>query len=199
MVVFDPQVAELVINFDLARDIDTLRREGSHEGHHLADELQFDDDGRCHLCQTLQGGDRTHRCWSQFICPWCSFNLADVQADRRTCTNPQCEFWVLISEIEHYYARQKCGRHGPTFFCDECSPPLFREFDVLSGKKFFDITTDDLSTIKRFELKAALQESVKLQSHYAEQLNMHDGGERRGFATAREWVERLKETGTIKT
>lgn len=34
----------------------------------------------------------------------------------------------------------------------------------------------------------ALEESVKLQSHYAELLNMHDGGERRGFRSAKAWI-----------
>jgi hypothetical protein len=29
----------------------------------LADQLQFDDSGRCELCGELQGGDRKHRCW----------------------------------------------------------------------------------------------------------------------------------------
>lgn len=43
----------------------------------------------------------------------------------------------------------------------------------------------------------ALDESVKLQSHYATLLNLHDGGERRPFASADEWIARLKETGTL--
>lgn len=36
----------------------------------------------------------------------------------------------------------------------------------------------------------ALTESVKLQSHYAELLNMHDGGKRMTF-TAESWIERM--------
>ena len=44
----------------------------------------------------------------------------------------------------------------------------------------------------------ALQESLKLQSHYAELLNMYDGGKRIGFKTIDEWIDRLKVTGTIK-
>lgn len=47
-------------------------------------------------------------------------------------------------------------------------------------------------------LQIALAESVKLQSHYATLLNMHDGGERRPFATVEAWIERLRETGKIK-
>jgi hypothetical protein len=38
----------------------------------------------------------------------------------------------------------------------------------------------------------ALDESLKLQSHYAALLNMHDGGQRKGFANAEEWIERLE-------
>lgn len=42
------------------------------------------------------------------------------------------------------------------------------------------------------ELSAALDASVTLQSHYAELLNMHDGGKRMTFTTAT-WLARLKE------
>jgi hypothetical protein len=37
----------------------------------------------------------------------------------------------------------------------------------------------------------ALERSVKLQSHYAELLNMHDGGQRLQFASADAWLARL--------
>lgn len=47
------------------------------------------------------------------------------------------------------------------------------------------------------DLRTALEESVKLQSHYAELLNMHDGGRRIGFANADAWIRRLRETGTL--
>lgn len=43
------------------------------------------------------------------------------------------------------------------------------------------------------DLRAALEESVKLQSHYAELLNMHDGGQRMCFDDADAWLERLRE------
>ena len=46
-------------------------------------------------------------------------------------------------------------------------------------------------------LRVALEESVKLQSHYAELLNFHDGGERMGFENAKAWMERLHALGTI--
>jgi hypothetical protein len=44
----------------------------------------------------------------------------------------------------------------------------------------------------------ALNESLKLQAHYAELLNMHDGGQRKIFNTIQDWTDRLVETKTIK-
>lgn len=43
------------------------------------------------------------------------------------------------------------------------------------------------------ELKKALEESVRLQSHYAGLLNMYDNGERREFENAQAWIDRLNE------
>lgn len=43
------------------------------------------------------------------------------------------------------------------------------------------------------ELHRALDESVKLQSHYAGLLNQYDGGQRLQFADADEWIKRLAE------
>ncbi len=39
----------------------------------------------------------------------------------------------------------------------------------------------------------ALDESVKLQAHYATLLNQHDGGEREVFASTEAWMARLDE------
>jgi hypothetical protein len=41
----------------------------------------------------------------------------------------------------------------------------------------------------------ALEESVRLQSHYAKLLNMHDGGERIVFDSSESWLRRLDEVG----
>lgn len=46
-------------------------------------------------------------------------------------------------------------------------------------------------------LVKAIEASVKLQTHYAELLNMHDGGERIGFASADEWINRLHECKSL--
>jgi hypothetical protein len=39
--------------------------------------------------------------------------------------------------------------------------------------------------------REALEESVKLQSHYAALLNQYDGGNRRGFASSQAWIDRI--------
>ena len=49
----------------------------------------------------------------------------------------------------------------------------------------------------RLELMTALTESVKLQSHYAELLNMYDAGERMTFDSAERWIDRLREVGIL--
>ena len=48
------------------------------------------------------------------------------------------------------------------------------------------------------EIWNALEESVKLQSHYAALLNQYDGGNRIGFADAEAWCNRLDELNRKK-
>ena len=45
------------------------------------------------------------------------------------------------------------------------------------------------------KLEAALKQSVELQSHYAELLNMYDGGQRLTFANVEAWLDRLASVG----
>ena len=47
------------------------------------------------------------------------------------------------------------------------------------------------------DLKIALDESLRLQSHYAKLLNQYDGGKRKSFKTIKAWISRLRKTGTI--
>jgi len=42
-------------------------------------------------------------------------------------------------------------------------------------------------------LQYGLNESVKLQSHYAELLNMYDHGERIQFDTSEDWLQRIEQ------
>lgn len=45
------------------------------------------------------------------------------------------------------------------------------------------------------EVWKALERLVQLQSHYADLLNMHDGGQRIAFKSAAEWLLRLRKMG----
>lgn len=47
------------------------------------------------------------------------------------------------------------------------------------------------------DLRIALDEAIKLQSHYAVLLNIHDGGKRVGFVDGAAWIARLRETGAL--
>lgn len=53
------------------------------------------------------------------------------------------------------------------------------------------------TSCKPSDLSVALEESLKLQSHYAELLNTYDGGSRIGFASTSEWIARLRECGKL--
>jgi hypothetical protein len=57
------------------------------------------------------------------------------------------------------------------------------------GQKFFDAVASELE-----ELQRGLDESVKLQSHYAGLLNIWDGGKRTVFPDSEDWLKRLRKT-----
>lgn len=44
-------------------------------------------------------------------------------------------------------------------------------------------------------LRGGLEASLKLQSHYADLLNMYDGGKRMKFFNALEWLKRITKLG----
>ena len=56
----------------------------------------------------------------------------------------------------------------------------------------------NLMHVSRTDLIIALRESVKLQSHYADLLNLSDGGSRLQFNSAEDWVKRLMDCDTIR-
>lgn len=64
----------------------------------------------------------------------------------------------------------------------------------MKSENWFPNDTPDECMIYVKELERALQESIKLQSHYAKLLNIHDGGERLIFKDVSSWKERLNET-----
>lgn len=47
-------------------------------------------------------------------------------------------------------------------------------------------------------LRTALEESIKLQSHYALLLNEYDNGKRLIFLDAKDWIDRLNELGKLE-
>lgn len=49
------------------------------------------------------------------------------------------------------------------------------------------------------QIVKALEESLKLQSHYASLLNMYDGGKRIEFKSVDEFMNRLKESTGLET
>jgi hypothetical protein len=76
-----------------------------------------------------------------------------------------------------------------------CDKPLSNDHETLAQvpavKELLKMAVDfQQPRIK--ELETALRESVKLQSHYAGLLNMHDGGSRMTFASPEAWIERLR-------
>ena len=54
------------------------------------------------------------------------------------------------------------------------------------------VKTMDVLSKQIVELHEALDTSIKFQSHYAELLNMHDGGERIIFKNSEQWIKRLQ-------
>ena len=59
-----------------------------------------------------------------------------------------------------------------------------RAYEILEGQ----LARTEAETVK---IRHALTESVKLQAHYGELLNMHDGGQRMIFQTVEAWLARL--------
>ena len=100
-----------------------------------------------------------------------------------------------------------------SFVCDKCNFQLEKatilaatgEIGVREGGEEPDNCPNDGDPMRRMtwkeayensakhshEMMLALIESVKLQSHYASLLNMHDGGKRREFTCPAEWIQRL--------
>lgn len=67
--------------------------------------------------------------------------------------------------------------------------PQPRDYIGGSNANILHDATERITTLTN-----ALEESVKLQSHYARILNDYDGGQRREFDSAEQWIERLEQT-----
>lgn len=77
------------INRTLAVEVDALRQGGS-EDQIRADRIQFDEFGRCHFCEELRGGNRSHRCWE--------LSLADLA---RTLPYSKSDLEQVRDRIQH--------------------------------------------------------------------------------------------------
>jgi hypothetical protein len=108
---------------------------------------------------------------ASFVCGQCGFQL-----EKRS-----------ISAVTGAVGIRKGGEDGDV--CPNDGQPLRRKM----WKEAFEECTES-----SHEVMLALIESVKLQSHYADLLNMHDGGTRMQFSCAADWIQRLKATGTIQ-
>lgn len=62
---------------------------------------------------------------------------------------------------------------------------------MVEDRQMVDDARLDRAEIKR--LRHSLEESVKLQSHYAGLLNAYDGGKRMQFIDSDAWITRLRE------
>ena len=69
--------------------------------------------------------------------------------------------------------------------------------DMDADKLYAGLLDDHESEVVLSQVKVALTESVKLQTHYAGLLNAYDGGGRVEFSSADAWIKRLKELGKI--
>ena len=92
--------------------------------------------------------------------------FAAPQSDHLTDTSPEG-----VAEIKRVF--EHCGE-------DTCRGFVEALIDALERER-----------ARVAKLEAGLQQSVELQSHYAELLNMHDGGQRLAFANAEAWLDRL--------
>jgi hypothetical protein len=73
-------------------------------------------------------------------------------------------------------------------------PEMLSEFRNIHAEG--EAVSETLRRLLRIAVPA-LAASVKLQSHYASLLNMHDGGERITFSDLTDWIGRLVVTGDL--
>lgn len=103
-------------------------------------------------------------------------------------TETTIEDYARLRAAAAAIANERGGRHG--------LPPIANVLDLLPQKLLDEVLEDARAALEAAgyeRVHVALQESLKLQSHYAELLNMHDGGARRGFPDVASWLARLDE------
>ncbi len=88
-------------------------------------------------------------------------------------------------------------------FCNPAIPgryPVFAEYTNKVPAEVFEAVFKHAyitGGIDALELHMSLEESLKLQSHYAKLLNAHDGGSRLRFDSVDEWMARLRKLGKL--
>ena len=81
---------------------------------------------------------------------------------------------------------------------------IWTEKEATEGRRLASggLTPPEVYTIllvdRVLRYEEALEQSIKLQSHYAGLLNMHDGGNRLRFDDAVAWLARLDELKALK-
>jgi uncharacterized Zn finger protein (UPF0148 family) len=84
-----------------------------------------------------------------------------------------------------------CGCPLSCPICDDASEGLVNDIDQLQQQR-------DHLQAENQRLKEALEELIKLQSHYATLLNGYDDGCRHPFESAEEWMDRLEELKRVE-
>lgn len=138
-----------------------------------------------------------------YVCSKCGMAGVKLWRHYQTCLDYQSLFCAFCAEADQGKTYREYGRSigdsigwlvpavptedGTTFWGYTSIPSAgcFWWFSLLSRP--------NMGAVLR-----ALEESVKLQSHYAQLLNGYDGGKRTEFANAAEWLARLAEVDDAK-
>jgi hypothetical protein len=116
--------------------------------------------------------------------------LADFRDDKEAVIKLRSEFLPLVADHMLAWFRAEGGVN----YVELSVMPSDREVYTLCMQKKSGLTPAE----KNVELRRALEESVKLQSHYAGLLNQYDGGERLQFESIEAWMKRLDSLATAK-
>lgn len=128
----------------------------------------------------------------------------DIAAELVKFTGEKPEIWGYYADYDWVALCQLFGtmmdlpKGWPMYcrdvkqLCDSIGNPKLpkqtsQEHHALSDAKW----TKEAWEFCMLRMRGALDESVKLQSHYAKLLNMYDGGRRLQFKDGEEWVARL--------
>jgi hypothetical protein len=101
---------------------------------------------------------------------------------------------VILDEIDRIREQERRRDMSPSpSIISKLSDPLAADDDREVIEATFRAAAEEIELLgcQCIGLRHALEESLKLQTHYASILNMHDGGNRMQFATVKSWIDRL--------